>query len=64
MTLEQALILRTTSEATLDSIFEEPDLRRYLGARLGPTTVIARAEHWQDLKLALGERGIRMDILQ
>ena len=64
VTLEQALILRTTSEATMDSIYDEPDLRRYLGARLGPTTVIARAEHWQDLKLALGERGIRMDILQ
>lgn len=62
VTLEQVLVLRTTSEGTLDLIFNNPELRRFLGARLGPTAVIARADQWQDLKLALGEQGIRMEV--
>ncbi|MFN8377907.1 MAG: helicase-associated domain-containing protein [Anaerolineae bacterium] len=64
VTLEQMLVLRTTSEATLDLIFNDPELRRFLGARLGPTAVITRADQWQPLKLALGERGIRMEVLE
>jgi len=64
VTLEQALVLRATSEDTLDLIFNDPDVRRFLGARLGPTAVIARADQWQELKLALGERGIRMEVLE
>lgn len=64
VTLEEALVLRTTSEGTLDLIFNDPDLRRFLSARLGPTAVIARADQWQELKLALGERGIRMEVLE
>ena len=64
VTLEQAVVLRTTAEATLDQIFNDPELRRFLGARLGPTAVIARADLWQELKLALGEQGIRMEVLE
>lgn len=61
VTVEEALLLRTTSEALLDQIFETPDLRRYLGARVGPMAVIVRADQWQALQLALGERGIRLE---
>ncbi|HYO87757.1 MAG TPA: helicase-associated domain-containing protein [Candidatus Limnocylindrales bacterium] len=64
VTLEQALLLRTTSEVVLDQIFEEPDLRRYLGARVGPMAVLVRPDQWQALQLALGERGIRLEMRQ
>lgn len=62
VTLEQVLLLRTSSEATLDEIFNDPDLRRFLGTRTGPLAVIVRADQWQALKLALGERGIRLEV--
>ncbi len=64
VTLEQALLLRTTSETLLDQIFDDPDLRRYLGARVGPMAVFVRQDQWQALQLALGERGIRLEVRQ
>jgi hypothetical protein len=64
VTLEEALVLRTTSEATLDGIFNDPDLRRFLGARLGPTAVIVRSDQWHELKLALETRSVRMEVRQ
>lgn len=62
VTLEHIQLLRTTSEALLDQIFESPGLRRYLGARVGPMAVIVRADQSQALELALGEVGIRLEM--
>jgi hypothetical protein len=63
VTLEQLLVLRTTAPETLDFIFNEPALRRYLGARLGPMAVIVRADQWETLRDTLGERGIDVDVI-
>jgi hypothetical protein len=61
VSLENHVILRTTAPETLDTIFNEPTLRRYLGARLGEMACIVRADQWEVLARALGERGIQVD---
>jgi hypothetical protein len=61
VSLEYHVILRTTAPETLDTIFNEPMLRRYLGARLGEMACIVRADQWEVLARALGERGIQVD---
>jgi hypothetical protein len=61
VSLESHVILRTTAPETLDAIFNEPMLRRYLGARLGEMACIVRADQWDVLARALGERGIQVD---
>jgi hypothetical protein len=63
VSLEQLLVLRTTAPETLDFVFNEPALRRFLGARLGPMAVVVRADQWEALRDALGERGIEMEII-
>lgn len=62
VTLERLLVLRTSAPETLNQILENPALRRYLGAQLGPMAVIVRADQWQALRAALGEHGIEADI--
>lgn len=62
VTLERLVVLRTTAPETLNQILENPALRRYLGAQLGPMAVIVRADQWQELRAALGEHGIEADI--
>lgn len=62
VSLEQLLVLRTTAPETLDFIYDEPALRRYLGARLGPMAVIVRADQWEALRDALGAKGIEVEI--
>lgn len=62
VTLERALILRTTAIETLDFIMDKPGLRRYMGARLGDTAAIVRADQWEALRDALGEHGIEVDV--
>lgn len=61
-TLEQMLVLRTNSVETMDSIWNEPTLRRFLGARLGQMAVVVRADQWEALRDALTGRGIQVDI--
>jgi hypothetical protein len=61
VSLESHIILRTTAPETLDMIFNEPTLRRYLGARLGDMACIVRADQWEALTQALGQRGIGVD---
>src|SRR5690606_12096869 len=58
VSLEQLMVLRTTSTEVMDKIWEAPGLRRYLGARLGEMAVIVRADQWEALRDALGEQGI------
>ena len=62
VTLESMIVLRATSEETLDKIFAAPAFRRYLGARLGPTACAVRADQWEALRESLGENAIDVDI--
>jgi hypothetical protein len=59
--LSRAVILRTSTPEALQPILETPELRRYLGAVLGPTAVIVRADQEQDLAAALLQHGILVD---
>ncbi len=61
VTFEALIVLRATSEETLEKIFAIPALRRYLGARLGPTACVVREDQWQSLRAALGEHAIEVD---
>ncbi len=56
--LSRAVILRANSPEALQSILETPELRRYLGAALGPNAVLVRAGQEADLAAALSQRGI------
>ena len=62
VTLERQVILRADSAEALREIYETPALRRYLGAQLGPRAVVVRAGQWQELRRALGEAGIQVDL--
>ncbi|WP_162909270.1 helicase-associated domain-containing protein [Aggregatilinea lenta] len=59
--LSQAVILRTTTPESLNVILETPELRRYVGATLGPTAVVVRAGQENDLVAALQQRGILVE---
>lgn len=63
-TIEQLLVLRTTSPQTMDFIVNTPALRRYVGARLGEMAVIVRADQWEALRDALGENGIDVQMMR
>jgi hypothetical protein len=62
-TIEQVTILRTASETALDSVLEEPSVRRYLGARLGPDAVIVRPGQAAALQDALAAFGLLAELL-
>ena len=64
VTMESLIVLRTTSEETMEKIFAIPAFRRYLGARLGPMACAVRADQWEALRTALGETGVEVDITQ
>ena len=59
--MTHAVILRTDTPDALQTILDQPDLRRFLGARLGPTAVIVRAGQDHDLASALQNHGILVD---
>ncbi|MBZ0275516.1 MAG: helicase-associated domain-containing protein, partial [Anaerolineae bacterium] len=61
VTLEQVVVLRTTAPETLEQILDNPALRRYLGARLGPMAVVVRADQIDPLRAALGEHGFQVE---
>lgn len=62
VTFETLIVLRTTSPEIMDKIFNAPEYRRYLGARLGPMACTIREEKWAELRVTLGEGGIEVDI--
>ncbi len=62
VTLESMIVLRATSEETLEKVYATPALRRFLGARLGPTACAVRADQWEALRESLGDDGIEVDI--
>jgi hypothetical protein len=61
--VEQMLVLRTTAPETLDFIWNEPDLRRFIRARLGPMAAAVRADQLDNLRDALGQHGIDLEII-
>ena len=63
VSFERLLVLRTNSPEILDRIYNEPTLRRFLGAQLGPMSVVIRAGQEEALQNALGEAGIAVEIL-
>lgn len=63
VTIEPMMVLRTTNSEVLDDMLNTPDLRRYLGSRLGPTAVAVRADQWQTLAHALTELGLDVEVI-
>jgi len=61
VSIERQVILRCGAEDTLDKLYAKPELRRFLGARLGPRACVLRAEHWQGLQAALAELAMDVD---
>ena len=46
----------------MEKIYAEPAIRRYLGARLGPTACVVLADQWDALQARLGENAVDVDI--
>jgi hypothetical protein len=63
VTFERLLVLRTNSPEVMEKVYNEPALRRYLGARLGPMACVIRNGQEADLQVALGESGIKVEIV-
>jgi hypothetical protein len=59
--MEPMVVLRTTSPDALQTILDAPELRRYLGAALGPTAVMVRGGQEHELATALREHGILVE---
>ena len=57
-TIEQITVLRTASAEALDAVYDDPAVRRYLGARLGPDAVIVRPGQAAALQNALAQFGV------
>ncbi len=62
-TIEQVTLLRTASPEALTAALEEPSIRRYLAARIGPDAVIVRPGQAAALQDALAAFGIVADIM-
>ena len=62
--IEHVTILRTASPAALEAVLDEPSVRRYLGARLGPEAVIVRKGQAAALQHALATIGILTDMIE
>lgn len=58
VSVERLLVLRTPSPDTLQRLYDDPAIRRYLGAQLGPTACVIQEGAQTDLAKALGEKGI------
>lgn len=64
VSIETLIVLRTSATETMDRIYNEPAFRRYLGARLGATACIIRAEDGgAALQSVLEENGIAVEVL-
>ncbi len=59
--MSRAVVLRTNDPDALRTILETPELRRFLGAQLGPTAVLVRAGQEHDLAAALQQHGINVE---
>lgn len=62
-TVEAMWVLRVTSKATLDLLYETPALRRFFGARLGDLAAALRADTIEQAAEAFREHGIKLDVI-
>ncbi|MCC6973189.1 MAG: helicase-associated domain-containing protein [Anaerolineae bacterium] len=60
--MQQLIILRLPTPELLSRILNDPEMRRFTGAALGPTTVVVRDDHWQSLVEALEAAGIPVKV--
>lgn len=60
--IERLLVLRANSAQALDTMLDDPAIRRYLGARLGPEAVIVREGQAAALQDALAGQGILVEL--
>jgi len=61
VTLSQVIIMQTTSTQVLDDLLDDPEVRRYLGRRLGERAVVVRENQWEPLRDTLAEMGIQVN---
>ena len=61
VTLRRADILETDTIDDLEGILNTPELRRFLGARLGDRAVIVRDGQWDQLAAAIRQSGILLE---
>jgi hypothetical protein len=59
--LTQMLVLQVDAPELMQTIWETPEIRRFLGRRLGPLAVTVRAEQWEELITTLEQHGIPVD---
>ena len=59
--MTRAIVLRTTAPDAMQTILETPELRRYVGAQLGPTAVLVLAGQEQALAAALHKEGLLVE---
>jgi hypothetical protein len=59
--LSHADLLETESQSTLDTLWEIPQVRRFLGTRLGERAVIVRPGMWSALVAELHSRGMLVE---
>lgn len=61
VSISQMTVLQTDTEEILDNILNIPELRRFLGVRLGSRAVVVRDGMHDDLNIALQEHGLLVD---
>lgn len=61
-TISRPVLLQLSSPDALNDIMKAPDVRRYLGARIGENTVVVQPDKWEALVTALGTVGIVVNV--
>ncbi|MCK4452132.1 MAG: helicase-associated domain-containing protein, partial [Anaerolineae bacterium] len=60
--LEQAVLLRLSSEKLMAQVTASPLTRRFIREQVGPAVALVRERDWPDLVSALGEMGLLPDV--
>jgi hypothetical protein len=61
--LEQATLLRLSSEELMTQVMSSPPIRRLIHEQLGPTTALVHRSDWPRLISLLGELGLLSDVI-
>ena len=64
VTLSQVIVMQATSTQVLDDLLDDPEVRRFLGRRLGDRAVVVRDDQWEALSAALAEMGIQVNTVR
>lgn len=60
--LERLLVLQVDTPEMMKTLWETPEIRRFLSRQLGPQAVVVRADQWEALVAALEQRGIPAEV--